>query len=74
MNPTLTLDEQVLWMFESNRESIWLWMMHYCKLIQTWKGKHNESSKLEAHAHEKIKVQTVTKITHESLKRLASAL
>ena len=66
---TLTLGEQVLWMFEMNRQSIWLWIMYYCKLIQTWKGKHNGSSKQETHAHEKRKVHTVTKTTHESLEK-----
>ena len=34
---------------------------------QTWKGKHNGSSKQETHAHEKWKVLTVTKKTQEPL-------
>ena len=51
MNPTLTLDKQVLWIFEINRHRIWLWIIHYCKLIQTWKGKHDRISKQKTHAH-----------------------
>ena len=36
---------------------------------QTWKGKHNGSSKQETHAHEKRKVETVTKTTHAYLEK-----
>ena len=74
MNPTLTLDKQVLWIFEINRHRLWLWIMHYCKLIQTWKGKHNGSNKHETHAHQGKEIHTTIKTTHESLKMLASAL
>ena len=58
MNPTLTLDEQVCECLKVIKQSIWLWILNYCKLIQTWKGKHNGSCEHETHTHKGKKVHT----------------